>query len=457
MKTSKINVTLFYLFTAFLFIGGLTACNDDNSSSEDNPYSPDKPLVVSSIGPEKGGIGTRVVVSGSNFGNDISKVKLFFNQKEALILKVQNNAIYAMVPKQPGENSTIKVAVEDGVNSDGSPKYREETLKDKLFKYNIKATVTTVAGQLDVKTAKDGPALEGSFGRPVMLAVDDEGTVLIADDGGKMVRMLSIQDNKLSTVFSGMHEPWQCSFNLDFTNYYVLERRTSMRPLLFYGLYKSSNWQEAEAYYDQKNDKGDYIAGAMDYFGLAADNDYVFLLSSSGKRLIRVSIATKKVELIGENLNMDSWAHIAYNKKNGYLYITSEAWGRLYRLNPYHTPAGHSTPWITQNEIEHIVGTGKGAAKEGNGKAAQLGEIEGMAADQEGNVYLADYTNHVIWKVDEEFNATIFAGVPGESGYKDGKPQEALFNKPYDVAATPDGILYVADTYNYLIRCIAIQ
>lgn len=148
-----------------------------------------------------------------------------------------------------------------------------------------------------------------------MLAVDDEGTVLIADDGGKMVRMLSIQDNKLSTVLSGMHEPWQCSFNLDFTNYYVLERRTSMRPLLFYGLYKSSNWQEAEAYYDQKNDKGDYIAGAMDYFGLAADNDYVFLLSSSGKRLIRVSIATKKVELIGENLNMDSWAHIAYNKK----------------------------------------------------------------------------------------------------------------------------------------------
>ena len=66
--------------------------------------------------------------------------------------------------KQPGEHSTIKVAVEDGVNSDGSPKYREETLKDKLFKYNIKATVTTVAGQLDVgKRLKTASALEGSF------------------------------------------------------------------------------------------------------------------------------------------------------------------------------------------------------------------------------------------------------------------------------------------------------
>lgn len=443
--------------TTFVLLCCLACHSDDKAETYDEPYSPDKPLVVSRIGPQKGGLGTRVVVSGANFGNDPDKVKLLFNSKEALILKLQSNAIYAMVPKQPGEQSTIKVRVEEGKEPDGTPRYREAVLEDMTFQYNIKATVTTVAGQLGVNKVKDGMALEASFGRPVMLAVDNTGTLLIADDGGKMVRMLSIQDNKLSTVLSGMHEPWQCSYNLDFTRYYVVERRTSQRPLLFYGLFKESNWQEAEAFYDQKDDNGNYIAGSMDYFGLAADDRYVFLLSSSGKRLIRVDQETRKVELIGENLNMDSWAHIAYNKKNGYLYVTSEAWGRLYRLDPYHTPAGYAHPWITQADVEHIVGTGKGAAKEGNGKAAQLGEIEGMAADQEGNVYLADYSNHVIWKIDEEFNATIHAGVPGEKGYRDGKPREALFNKPYDVAATADGILYVADVSNYLIRCIAVQ
>ncbi|WP_106831623.1 IPT/TIG domain-containing protein [Parabacteroides pacaensis] len=447
----------FVWLATFVLLSCLACSSNEKAENYGEPYSPEKPLVVSQIGPQKGGLGTRVVVSGSNFGNDPSKVKLFFNSKEALILKLQSNAIYAMVPKQPGEYSTIKVAVEEGQNSDGTAKYREAVLENMQFKYNIKATVTTVAGQLGVNSAKDGMALEASFGRPVMLAVDPTGTLLISDDGARMVRMLSIQDNKLSTVLSGMHEPWQCSYNLDFTRYYVLERRSSQRPLLFYGLFKDSNWQESEAFYDQKDDNGNYIAGNMDYYGLAADDKYVFIMSASGKRLIRVDQETRKVELIGENLNMDSWAHIAYNKKNGYLYITSEAWGRLYRLDPYHTPPGHSTPWLTQADIEHIVGTGKGAAKEGNGKSAQLGEIEGMAADQEGNVYLADYSNHVIWKVDEEFNATIYAGVPGESGYRDGKPQEALFNKPYDVAATPDGILYVADVYNYLIRCIAVQ
>lgn len=448
----------FFVGLIFLVLLNCFACNSDKKVEDyDEPYSPDKPLLVSTIGPEKGGLGTRVVVNGSNFGNDPSKVKLFFNSKEALILKLQSNAIYAMVPKQPGEYSTIKVKVEEGQNPDGSPKYREAVLEDMKFKYNIKATVTTVAGKVGVSEVKDGMALEASFKRPVMLAVDEEGTVLIADDNGQKIRMLSLSDNKLSTVLSDLHEPWQCSFNLDFTRYFVIERRASKRPLLFYGLYKDSNWQESEAFYDEKDDDGNYIAGNMDYYGLAADDKYVFLLSASGKRFIRVDQETHKVELIGQDLNMDSWAHIAYNKKNGYLYITSEAWGRIYRLDPYHTPAGRTTPWITQAEVEHIVGTGRGSAKEGNGKAAQLGQIEGLAADQEGNIYLADYTNHIIWKIDEEFNATIHAGVPGEKGYRDGKPGEALFNMPYDVASTPDGILYVADVNNYLIRCIAIQ
>lgn len=444
------------IFLLFLFVVGFFACkSNDEGSTFNEPYDPNLPIIVSNIGPEKGGLGTRVVVSGSNFGNDPKKIKLFFNSKESLILKVQSNSIYAMVPKQPGEISTVKVVIEDGIDANGNPTYKEETLKDKQFKYNIKATVNTISGKVGESVDKDGSALEARFGRPVMLDVNDEGMLLIVDDNGGKIKMQSIQDQKVTSVHSVT--AWQASFNLDFTKYYAVLRGSGSRPLLCVSLSKQSNWQEAESIYDQKNEKGEYIAGNYNYYGLAADDKYVYMMASSGTRLIRINQETRKVELIGENLDQDSWAHIAYNKKNGYLYITAENRGRLYRLNPYHTPVGRTTPWITQAEIEHIVGIGVGAAKEGNGKAAQLGTVEGCAADNEGNVYLADYKNHVIWKVDEEFNATIFAGVPGQSGYKDGKPKESLFNSPYDVTASPDGILYVADTYNYVIRCIAIQ
>jgi len=455
---------IIFLFSLVaIFFNGFVSC-DDEEGIEEVPYSSGKPIVVSDIGPITGGLGTRVVVTGSNFGSDKSKVKLFFNDKESLILSLNNTAIYAMVPKQPGDFSSIKVFVEDEIKPDTTIQYADTTIQyaegvlaDKQFQYKIKATVTTVAGVVGKNLFKDGTALEGSFARPVMISVDNSGTIFVTDDFSNRVRQVSVEENKLSTVFRDAFQPWQNSFNTDYTNFYVLERRATTRPLLFYALSKSSNWLEPAEVYDQKDKNGDYIAGNYDYYGLAADDRFVYLLSAFGHRLVRYDSKLKKMELIGQDLNTDSWAHLAFNKKNGYIYVSNESWGRLYRFDPYHIPEGKSTPWITQDDFQLVAGTSRGSAIEGNGENAQFGSVEGICADQLGNVYLSDYLNAVIWKVDEENNCTILAGVPGKKGYKDGKPEESLFNTMYDVAATPDGIVYVADTYNYVIRCIAIQ
>ena len=127
--------------TRFLFLillSLLIACessSDTETNEFDRPHNPSLSIQVDGIGPTKGGLGTKVVVSGSNFGNDKEKVTLLFNDKKALILRVQDNAIYALVPKQPGEFSTIKVIV-DG---------KEAVLEGTRFKYYIKAVVTTIA------------------------------------------------------------------------------------------------------------------------------------------------------------------------------------------------------------------------------------------------------------------------------------------------------------------------
>lgn len=432
----KRNYLIFMMMILVMLIS--QSCSDDDEKSNvDVPFSSSDPITLTNISPSKGGLGTRVVITGSNFGNDKSKVKLYFNDKEALIITLNNQNIYAMVPKQPGDLSTIKVLIED----------KEGILESKQFSYQIKAVVTTVAGSGEVGAENGSNALEATFGRVAMLDVDNEGNVLIADDRQKQIRLLSIKDNKVMTVLSGTHEVWQGGFSADFENYYVIERRKSQRPLIVRGLNKKANWLE-EKFYDAEG-----LLGSNDAFGLTTDDhDGIYVLSEYGRSLIKIDQRTKKVEKLGENLGLDSWVHLAYNPVDHYLYISAESSRTIFRVNTLDLP-------ITREKVEIYAGdpSAGSAYQDGNGMDARFGSMEGICCDSEGNIYVTDYGNNVIRKIDMHRNVTTVAGVPGKSGYKDGKPSEALFNMPYDIAVTPDGILYVADTGNNRVRCIAIQ
>lgn len=445
-------------FLFMIFLSLLIACDSSNSDDESNvydrPHDPNKSVIVESIGPKNGGLGTKVVVSGSNFGNDKEKISLFFNDKEALILRVQDNAIYALVPKQPGKYSTIKVVIDE----------KENVLENLKFQYYTKAVVTTVAGVWPKSTNPpvDGPALDATFFRPAKIAVDDIGNVLVADDqSGARMRLISTSENKMTTVLN-MSVPWSTTFNEQFTQNYVMERNTGARPILFYSLSKASNYINSDIFYDQKDEKGNYIFGAYTACALGADDTYVYMMTERGERFVRVHQQTRKVELIGQNIPTGQYSHMTYNSIDKKMYLSLEASGRIMRFDPKFVPEGRTTPWITWDDMEWIVGTGlvSSTSKEGPGREAQLGTLCGLGSDHEGNVYICDQKFHCVWKIDPLLNCTIFAGPPAGvavSGYRDGKPEEALFNRPYDITATFDGLIYVADTYNYVVRCISIQ
>ena len=131
---------------------------------------------------------------------------------------------------------------------------------------------------------------------------------------------------------------------------------------------------------------------------------------------------------------------------------------RVYRLDPYHTPEGRETPWLTVADMEWVAGMGgAGGALEGNGRAMRFSSAETYCSDAYGNLYITDDSNHVIWKIDPDLNGTIVAGIAGKSGYMDGSPKEALLNRPYGVAVTNDGRIYVLEAGIFLVRLVAIQ
>ncbi len=109
----------------------------------------------------------------------------------------------------------------------------------------------------------------------------------------------------------------------------------------------------------------------------------------------------------------------------------------------------------TTYRIETVAGSawmGDG----GPASAAQIGAIQGIAADRLGNVYLSDTDNSRVRRVDTKGIITTVAGtgVAGFSG--DGGPAAAAqLNLPYGLAADAAGNLYIADLGNNRVRRIA--
>lgn len=90
--------------------------------------------------------------------------------------------------------------------------------------------------------------------------------------------------------------------------------------------------------------------------------------------------------------------------------------------------------------------------QDGNGINAQLRRASDIAADARGNLYVADYHNHAIRKIDPAGTVKTIAGT-GVSGYVDGPGSSAQFNAPYGIGVSADGsVVYVADWGNQRIR-----
>ena len=105
--------------------------------------------------------------------------------------------------------------------------------------------------------------------------------------------------------------------------------------------------------------------------------------------------------------------------------------------------------------IQTIAGlAGVSGSSNGSGTAARFARPYGIARDYAGNLYVADSFNHIIRKITPAGSVSLMAGAAGTAGSADGNATAARFNFPYAVAVDGAQNLYVCDTENHTIRKI---
>jgi len=128
---------------------------------------------------------------------------------------------------------------------------------------------------------------------------------------------------------------------------------------------------------------------------------------------------------------------------NGNIYISDSGNDRIRKVD-------------TNGIISTYAGTGE-SGYSGDGGAATSAKINfpyHLTTDQDGNLYFAEYSNHIIRKVDTNGIITTVAGTPENGGYSGdgGAATSAKLNRPLGVDIDLSGNIYIADYYNHVIR-----
>ena len=140
--------------------------------------------------------------------------------------------------------------------------------------------------------------------------------------------------------------------------------------------------------------------------------------------------------------------------------IAEDAQGNLYVVDRNENTVRKITPVGTNWVVTTIAGTPGPSSSDADGTngAAAFYDPVGMAADARGNLYVAENNGSTLRKIapaGTNWVVTTIAGQSGNYNYADGTNSAALFNGPQNVTVDTNGNLYVADSFNSVIRKVA--
>lgn len=177
----------------------------------------------------------------------------------------------------------------------------------------------------------------------------------------------------------------------------------------------------------------------------------VFVADAGGHAIRRIQPDGTVTTLAGKSGTVGSadgtGAAARFNSPSG---IALDASGNLYVADT----GNHVIRRVTPSGVVSVFAGQAGAAgaTDATGTAARFSSPRGLAFDPGGNLLVADTGNHVLRRITPAGVVTTLAGLAGLNGAFDASGINARFNAPWAVAVAPDGTAYVSDQLNRTIR-----
>ncbi|MEW6475365.1 MAG: hypothetical protein AB1679_24180 [Actinomycetota bacterium] len=328
--------------------------------------------------------------------------------------------------------------------------YIGDALNHRIRKIDKDGIISTIAGNPTEASASGspvgafggdgGPAARAQLNQPHGVAVDSKGNVYVADSLNNRIRMIN-PEGIINTIVGSDNKKGRPEGPVE-TAVLKFPKSLFMTP-----------------------------------------DDVLYICNSGGNTVVKIDL--KKTPLTVERVAGNLYAKryggdgrfatdAALNRpqgvwvtKDGTVYISDSENNLVRKVTPdgkITTIAGDTAAAQRASETNQYPIPGDSAGDGGPAKDAHLNEPRGIAADEAGNVYIAEEAGNRIRRIDPAGIITTIAGngqrkpeghdphIPGDPG--PAPALEAQFHTMHDLNLDKDGNLWIADSKNNRVRMV---
>ncbi len=398
-------------------------------------------LSIQSISPDSGPELTQVLITGTNFGNQLNDIEVTLNGELANINSVSNTEIVFFVPDGATTGPVVVSKISDGQEAEGP-----------VFTVTEPPLVVTVSTLVD-----DG------VGNPFDI-IQLTNFLLISDDAGHRIRLYNLNTNQfVANIGNGQSgfvngPSASAQFNLPSgmaldgsSNLIVADRSNHVIRGVSGGNVSTISGIGQAGFAN-----GDMFQQAQynNPVGVAIDGNMIYVADFQNHAIRRINLQTQQVSTIAGNgtpgfangnstvsrLNFPSGIVL---DGNGNLIIADYLNHSIRSLN------------LSTLQLTTLAGTNQSGFEDGSNSSARFNQPIDVHIDDEGKIYVADGLNHSIRMI-ANGETTTLAGT-GSPGDQNGSGSTAQFDTPTSVYAISSSEILVGDYNNNAIKRIILE